>query len=94
MRQRLHRRYQDECRGVEIGDVDLAAMGLEIISKEPASVSLDRVDIFESPGAGHLLGQDAVKLRIDAVSIDRGRDKLAIRPSVTLMLSTGSSLRT
>ena len=41
------------------------------------SVSLDSFDIFEPAGAGHLVGQDAVKLRIEAVSIDRGRDEFA-----------------
>ena len=35
MRQSLHRRHQDESREVEIGDVDLAAMGLEIIPQNP-----------------------------------------------------------
>ncbi len=79
MRQRLHRRYHDESSEVEIGNVDLTTMGLEITSNKCASVSLDSFDIFESPSAGNLLGQDAVKLRIDAVAIDRGRDELARR---------------
>ena len=79
MRQGLHRRYEDESREVEVGNVDLAAMGLEIVSKKCASVSLDGFDIFESSGARHLLGQDAVKLWIDAVGIDRGCDEFAHR---------------
>ena len=77
MRQRLHRRHQDESGEVEIGNVDLATMGLEIVSKKPASVSLDSFDVFEPAGARNLLGQDAVKLRIDAVSVDRGCDEFA-----------------
>ena len=39
MRQRLHRRHQDESREVEIGGVDLAPMSLKIASKERASIS-------------------------------------------------------
>jgi arsenite methyltransferase len=77
MRQSLHRRYQDESRKVEIGDVDLATMSLEITSKERASAPQYGVDIFEPPGAGNFFVQDAVKLRIDAVSIDPGRNQLA-----------------
>jgi hypothetical protein len=46
---------------------------------ERGRVSLDSFDIFEPPGAVNLLGQDAVKLRIDAVAVDRGRDELARR---------------
>jgi len=79
VRQRLHRRYQDESREVEIGNVDFATMGLEITSKKRASVSHDGIDIVELPGAGNLLVQDAVKPRIDAVSLDRGRDEFAHR---------------
>ena len=77
MRQRLNRRHQDESSEVGIGNVDLAAMGLEIISQESASVSLDSFDILEPPGARRLLGQDAVKLWIEAVRIDRGSDQFA-----------------
>ena len=78
MCQRLHRRYQDEGRDVEIGDADLMTMGLEIISKKCASV-LHGIDIFEPPGAWNLFVQDAVKLRIDAVSIDRRHNEFARR---------------
>jgi hypothetical protein len=79
MRQGLHRRCQDESGKVEIGNVDLAAMGFEIAAKKPARVSLDRFDVFEPSGAGDLLGEDAVKLRIDTVSLDRGCDEFARR---------------
>jgi hypothetical protein len=48
-------------------------------SNKCASASLDSFDTFESPSAGNLLGQDAVKLGIDAVAIDRGRNELARR---------------
>ena len=77
MGQGLHSRYQDESREVEIGDVDLAAMSLEIPSKEGAGISHCGVETFEPPGAGNFFVEDAMKLRIDAVSIDPGRNEFA-----------------
>src|SRR6185437_10761456 len=79
MRQRLHRRHEDESGEIEVGNVDLTAMPLEITSNKRASVSLDRVDVLEPPGAGDLLGQDTVKLWVNAVRVDRRRDELARR---------------
>src|SRR5262245_1825012 len=54
-------------------------MGLEIRAKEWKSVSLDRLDIFKSPGTRDLLGEDTVKFWVDAVGVDRGGDELAQR---------------
>ena len=48
MGQRLHSRYQDESREVEIGDVDLAAMGLEIPSKKARRHFALTASIFSS----------------------------------------------
>ena len=77
MRQSLHRRRQDESSKVKVGNVDLTTMGLEIASNKRATASLDSVDILEPPDTGNLLGQDAVKLRVDAVSIDCCHDEFA-----------------
>ena len=79
MRQRLHRRHDDEGRKVGIGDVDLAPMRLEMVAKQHAGVADGGVDALEPAGAGNLLVQHAVKFWIDAVGLDSGRHERARR---------------
>jgi hypothetical protein len=52
-------------------------MSLQITAKQHAGVSHDGIDIVQLAGAGNLFVEDAVKLRVDAVGIDRGLDELA-----------------
>ena len=72
MRQRLHRRYQDERSEVEIGNVDLATMGIEITTTKRTSVACDSTDIFERPGAESLFIVDREKstARRDTESVE------------------------
>jgi len=79
VRQRLHRGYKDESREIEIGNVDLAAMGLEISAKQRASVSHHGVGVLATRDARNFFVEDAVKLGIDAVSVEPGRNEFAHR---------------
>src|SRR5262249_23036172 len=63
----------------EIGHVDLLSMGLEIAPDQCITVSDIRFDVFKPPNPRDLFRKDAVKLGIDAVSVDCNRNKFACR---------------
>ena len=67
MRQRLHRGYQDESSEVEIGNVDLATMDLEIMVEMRERIAR-RLQYFRAARSGVPVGEDAVKLGIEAVT--------------------------
>ena len=71
MCERLHCCHADEGCNIEISNIDLISMSIEIASNQCINVSVDRLDIFEAPNPRDLFSKDAVKLGIDAVSVDR-----------------------
>ena len=79
MCQRFHYCHDDEGREVEIGDIDLIAMCLEIASNQCITISDIGLDIFEPSNSWNLFRKDAMKLGIDAVSVDCNRNKFARR---------------
>jgi hypothetical protein len=79
VRQRLHDCHADEGCEIEIGKIDLISMRVEIASNECMSVQVDRLDTFKSSKPRYLFGKDAMKLGIDAVSLDCDRKETAYR---------------
>jgi hypothetical protein len=77
--QRLHCCHADEGCDIEIGNIDLISMRVEIASNECINVLVDRLDIFESANTRDLFGKDAMKLGIDAMSVDCDRNEFAHR---------------
>lgn len=77
--QRFHYCHADEGRDIGIGNIDLISMCLEIASNQCISLSADSVDIFEPPNTWDLFRKDAMKLGIDAVSVDCNRNEFARR---------------
>jgi hypothetical protein len=79
VRQRIHCGHTDEGCDIEISNTDLISMNVEIASNECKNVLVDRLDILESPNSWNLFGKDAMKLGIDAVSLDCDRNEFARR---------------
>lgn len=79
MRQRLYCRVADEGRDFRIGNIDLISMCLEITKNKCVGIPLESVDILGPSSMWDLLGKYAMKLWIDAVSVDRNRHEFAHR---------------
>ena len=79
MGERFHYCHQDEGREIEIGDIELISMRLEIASHEYITLSDISLHVFEPPNPGDLFREDAMKLGIDAVSVDCNRNEFACR---------------
>ena len=78
--ERFHGGHADEGGEIEIRDVDFISMSIEISADEYKSVVIDRLDVFQRTHAGDLLGEDAVQLGIDAVTVDGHGDEFAAPP--------------
>ena len=79
MCQRFHYCHDDEGREIEIGDVNLISMCLEIAPDQCITIPDIGLDIFEPSNSWNLFRKDAMKLGIDAVSVDCNRNKFARR---------------
>jgi hypothetical protein len=79
MCQRFYYCHDDEGREIGIGDVDLISMCLEIAPDQCITLSDIGLDIFEPPNTWDLFRKYAMKLGIDAVSVDCNRNKFARR---------------
>jgi hypothetical protein len=71
--------HTDEGCDIGIGNIDLISMCVEIVSNQRVNVSFGSLDIFEPSNTWDLFGKDAMKLGIDAVSVDCGRNEFARR---------------
>ena len=69
----------DEGGEIGISDLDLISMCLEIASNQCISLALVSLDIFQPPNPRDLFRKDAMKLGIDAVSVDCNRNEFARR---------------
>jgi len=70
MGQCFHYCHQDKGREIEILEVDLISMCLEIAPDQCITISDISLDIFEPPNMWDLFSKDAMKLGIDAVTVD------------------------